>query len=397
MQVLIDFQDSLLLAIKEDFQRFLSKKINWNQRMIGIKGPRGAGKTTLMLQHLKFTLSKNQVNGLYVTADHPWFYQNTLLDTAMSWFQKGGQVLLIDEVHKYPNWSRELKNIYDGLPQLQVIFSASSALDIYRGESDLSRRVISYSLPGLSFREYLKLSEVVDFPSFSLEDLQKRHREISQEVISKFRPLPHFEKYLSRGYLPVFIEGEHEYGSKLEQIINTVVDTDLAYISSYNAGTAAKVKKLLGVIAESAPFKPNVSAISAKLSISRDRILEHIYQLKDARILNVLLTKGKGISRLQKPDKLYLENTNLSFAINSSPDKGALRETFLLNQLLNAGYEVFEPKKGDFWVNGLTLEVGGKNKSSKQVISEEKYLIASDDIETGWGEKVPLWLFGFLY
>ncbi|HAZ24622.1 MAG TPA: AAA family ATPase, partial [Algoriphagus sp.] len=200
MQVLIDFQDSLLLAIKEDFQRFLSKKINWNQRMIGIKGPRGAGKTTLMLQHLKFTLSKNQVNGLYVTADHPWFYQNTLLDTAMSWFQKGGQVLLIDEVHKYPNWSRELKNIFDGLPQLQVIFSASSALDIYRGESDLSRRVISYSLPGLSFREYLKLSEVVDFPSFSLEDLQKRHREISQEVISKFRPLPHFEKYLSRGY-----------------------------------------------------------------------------------------------------------------------------------------------------------------------------------------------------
>jgi predicted AAA+ superfamily ATPase len=397
MQVLIDFQDSLLLAIKKDFQRFLSKKINWNQRMIGIKGPRGAGKTTLMLQHLKFTLSNNQVNGLYVTADHPWFYQNTLLDTAMSWFQKGGQVLLIDEVHKYPNWSRELKNIYDGLPQLQVIFSASSALDIYRGESDLSRRVISYSLPGLSFREYLKLSEVVDFPSFSLEDLQKRHREISQEVISKIRPLPHFEKYLSRGYLPIFIEGEHEYGSKLEQIINTVVDTDLAYISSYNAGTAAKVKKLLGVIAESAPFKPNVSAISAKLSISRDRILEHIYQLKDARILNVLLTKGKGISRLQKPDKLYLENTNLSFAINSSPDKGALRETFLLNQLLNAGYEVFEPKKGDFWVNGLTLEVGGKNKSSKQVISEEKYLIASDDIETGWGEKVPLWLFGFLY
>ena len=397
MQVLIDFQDSLLLAIKKDFQRFLSKKINWNQRMIGIKGPRGAGKTTLMLQHLKFTLSNNQVNGLYVTADHPWFYQNTLLDTAMSWFQKGGQVLLIDEVHKYPNWSRELKNIYDGLPQLQVIFSASSALDIYRGESDLSRRVISYSLPGLSFREYLKLSEVVDFPSFSLEDLQKRHREISQEVISKIRPLPHFEKYLSRGYLPIFIEGEHEYGSKLEQIINTVVDADLAYISSYNAGTAAKVKKLLGVIAESAPFKPNVSAISTKLSISRDRILEHIYQLKDARILNVLLTKGKGISRLQKPDKLYLENTNLSFAINSSPDKGALRETFLLNQLLNAGYEVFEPKKGDFWVNGLSLEVGGKNKSSKQVISEEKYLIASDDIETGWGEKVPLWLFGFLY
>ncbi|WP_288372042.1 AAA family ATPase [uncultured Algoriphagus sp.] len=397
MQVLIDFQDSLLQGIKENFQRFLNKKINWNQRMIGIKGPRGAGKTTLMLQHLKFTLSKNQVNGLYVTADHPWFYQNNLLDTAMTWFKQGGQVLLIDEVHKYPNWSRELKNIYDGLPQLQVIFSASSALDIYRGESDLSRRVISYTLPGLSFREYLKLSETADFPSFTLEEIQHRHREISHEVISTIRPLLYFEKYLSKGYLPIFVEGENEYGSKLEQIINTVVDTDLAYISSYNAGTAAKVKKLLGVIAESAPFKPNVSAISTKLNISRDRILEHIYQLKDARILNVLLSRGKGVSRLQKPDKLFLENTNLAFAINSSPDKGNLRETFLLNQLLNAGYEVFEPKKGDFWVNEITIEVGGKNKSSQQVINEDEYLIASDDIETGWGKKIPLWLFGFLY
>ncbi|WP_338222928.1 ATP-binding protein [Algoriphagus confluentis] len=365
--------------------------------MIGIKGPRGAGKTTLMLQHLKFTLQKSHVNGLYVTADHPWFYKNNLLDTAMDWFQQGGQVLLIDEVHKYPNWSRELKNIYDGLPQLQVIFSASSALDIYRGESDLSRRVISYTLPGLSFREYLKLSEVGDFPSFSLEDLQKRHREISQEVISKIRPLPYFEKYLSRGYLPIFVEGENEYGSKLEHIINTVVDTDLAYISSYNAGTAAKVKKLLGVIAESAPFKPNIASISAKLGISRDRIVEHIYQLKDAKILNILLAQGKGVSRLQKPDKLYLENTNLSFAINSSPDIGALRETFLLNQLLNAGHEVFEPKKGDFWVNGITIEVGGKNKSPKQVLNEGEYLIASDEIESGWGAKLPLWLFGFLY
>ncbi|MHA7129903.1 ATP-binding protein [Algoriphagus namhaensis] len=397
MQLLIDFQDSLLLGIKEDFKRFLKEKINWKQRMIGIKGPRGAGKTTLMLQHLKFTLQKSDVNGLYVTADHPWFYKNNLLDTAMDWFQQGGQVLLIDEVHKYPNWSRELKNIYDGLPQLQVIFSASSALDIYRGESDLSRRVVSYSLPGLSFREYLKLSQVGDFPSFSLEDLQKRHREISQEVISKIRPLPYFEKYLSRGYLPIFVEGENEYGSKLEQIINTVVDTDLAYISSYNAGTAAKVKKLLGVIAESAPFKPNIASISAKLGISRDRIVEHIYQLKDARILNILLARGKGVSRLQKPDKLYLENTNLSFAINSSPDVGALRETFLLNQFLNAGYEVFEPIKGDFWVKGITIEVGGKNKSSKQVLNEGEHLIASDDIESGWGAKLPLWLFGFLY
>lgn len=385
------------MGIEPDFQRYLHDKINWNQRMIGVKGPRGAGKTTLLLQHLKFYLIKNNVSALYVTADHPWFYKNSLLDTAMLWFRNGGEVLFIDEVHKYPNWSSELKNIYDGIPTLKVVFSASSALDIYRGQADLSRRVVSYSLPGLSFREYLKFTGAGDFSSYSLEDIQQNHREIALDIASKIRPLVHFQKYLKRGYLPIFVEGENEYLPKLEQIINAVVDTDLAYISSYNAGTAIKVKKLLGVIAESVPFKPNISALSNQLDISRDRILEHIYQLRDARILNVLTVQGKGVSRLQKPDKLFLENTNLSYSMNPVPDIGNLRETFLLNQLLNARLEVFEPEFGDFFVNGLTLEVGGKNKYSKQVSDSTNYLIASDGIETGWGSKIPLWLFGFLY
>lgn len=397
MEALFEFQDALVMGIEPDFQRYLHDKINWNQRMIGVKGPRGAGKTTLLLQHLKFDLIKNNVSALYVTADHPWFYKNSLLDTAMLWFRNGGEVLFIDEVHKYPNWSSELKNIYDGIPTLKVVFSASSALDIYRGQADLSRRVVSYSLPGLSFREYLKFTGAGDFSSYSLEDIQQNHWEIALDIASKIRPLVHFQKYLKRGYLPIFVEGENEYLPKLEQIINAVVDTDLAYISSYNAGTAIKVKKLLGVIAESVPFKPNISALSNQLDISRDRILEHIYQLRDARILNVLTVQGKGVSRLQKPDKLFLENTNLSYSMNPVPDIGNLRETFLLNQLLNARLEVFEPEFGDFFVNGLTLEVGGKNKYSKQVSDSTNYLIASDGIETGWGSKIPLWLFGFLY
>jgi uncharacterized protein len=395
MQALIDFQDTLLKGIANDFRRYLHEKINWNQRMIGIKGPRGAGKTTLMLQHLKYDL-RNQ-NALYVTADHTWFYKNSLLDTAMEWFHQGGEILFIDEVHKYPNWSRELKNIYDGLPKLKVVFSASSALDIYRGQADLSRRVISYTLPGLSFREFLSFSGLGDFPQIKLTDIQDRHREISREISDKLRPLPLFLKYLKSGYLPIFAEGENEYWPKLEQIISTVVDTDLAYIASYNAGTSVKVKKLLAVIAESAPFKPNISTLSNKLDISRDRILENIYQLRDARLLNVLTVHGKGVSRLQKPDKIFLENTNLSYAIHPIPDRGNLRETFILNQLLNAGYEVYEPESGDFLVNGITIEVGGKNKSSKQVIEAKDFMIAADEIETGWGTKVPLWLFGFLY
>lgn len=397
MQVLINFQDTLLQSINNNFRRYLHEKINWNQRMIGIKGPRGAGKTTLMLQYLKYGLRDRSDSGLYVTADHTWFYNNSLMDVAMGWYQRGGKVLLIDEVHKYPNWSRELKNIYDGMPHLKVIFSASSALDIYRGQADLSRRVISYSLPGLSLREYLAFTGTAIFPPIGLEKILNRHREISQEITSRIRPLPAFAKYLKTGYLPIFTEGELEYLPKLGQIINTVVDTDLTYIASYNAGTAVKVKRLLGVIAESAPFKPNISALSGKLDISRDRILEYVYQLRDARLLNVLSIKGKGVSRLQKPDKIFLENTNLSYAIHPTPDKGNLRETYLLGQLLNAGFDVFEPDDGDFLVDGINIEVGGKNKSTKQVRDNGSYIIATDDIETGLGTKIPLWLFGFLY
>lgn len=395
MQILLDFQAALLQGIDNKFRRFLHDQINWNLRMIAIKGPRGAGKTTLMLQHLKYDIGTEKA--LYVTADHIWFYNNTLLDTALKWFQYGGEYLFIDEVHKYPNWSRELKNIYDGIPKLKVVFSASSALDIYRGQADLSRRVITYPLPGLSFREYLSFTGMGDFPFIALSELQDGQLDFSRRITNQFRPLPIFNQYLKTGYLPIFAEGTLEYWPKLEQIISAVVDIDLAYIASYNAGTAVKVKKLLGVIAESAPFKPNISALSSKLEITRDRILENIYQLNDARLLNILSVQGKGVSRLQKPDKIFLENTNFSFAINPKPDQGNLRETFLLNQLINAGYEVFEPVNGDFLVNGITIEIGGKNKSGRQLKQDKNALIASDDIEVGWGNKIPLWLFGFLY
>jgi len=397
MQVLFNFQDILLQSVSNDFRRYLHEQINWNQRMIGIKGPRGAGKTTLMLQHLKYDLGSQSGKGLCITADHSWFYNNNLLDTAMQWYQQGGELLFIDEVHKYPNWSRELKNIYDGIPLLKIVFSASSALDIYRGQADLSRRVISYSLPGLSLREYLAFTGTANFSPISLPELQEHHREISQDIAAVIRPLPVFTKYMESGYLPIFTEGEQEYLPRLAQIINAVVDTDLSYIASYNAGTAVKVKKLLGVVAESAPFKPNVSALSSKLDIPRDRVLEYIYQLRDARLLNVLSVEGRGVSRLQKPDKIFLENPNLSYAIRSAPDKGNLRETFLLGQLLNAGFEVHEPHSGDFLIEGITIEVGGKNKSAKQVRDAGSYLIAADDIETGFGARIPLWLFGFLY
>jgi uncharacterized protein len=396
MDSLLEFQENLLRPVKNDFRRYLHNQINWNQRMIGIKGPRGAGKTTLMLQHLKYDLGLPS-NALYITADHTWFYNHTLLDTANDWFKQGGKVLFIDEVHKYPNWSVELKNIYDGLPEMQVIFSASSALDIYRGEADLSRRVISYLLAGLSFREFLIFTHGLSFDSFGIEEIKFNHLNLSRMITEDFHPLPLFRKYLKSGYLPIIVEGEDTYMMKLNQIINTIVDTDLAYIANYNSGTAIKVKKLIAVIAESVPFKPNIAALARKLDLSRDSVYQYIYQLNDARLLNTISLYGKGVSTLQKPDKIFLENTNLAFALKENPDIGNIRETFVLNQLINAGLKVNTPNNCDFLIDGLTIEVGGKNKNTSQVKYLDNFLIAADDIETGIANKIPIWLLGFLY
>jgi predicted AAA+ superfamily ATPase len=396
MEYLIDFQNNILRTVTNDFRRYLHNRINWNQRMIGIKGPRGAGKTTLMLQHLKFD-EKLRKDALYVTADHPWFYTHSLLETANSWFKQGGKFLFIDEVHKYPKWSSELKNIYDGLPEMKIIFSASSALDIYRGEADLSRRVVTYQLGGLSFREYIFFTTGKIFSSVTIEDIKNYHSDLSYAITENLHPLPEFKKYMKLGYLPFFKEDESSYFIKLEQIVNTIVDTDLAYIAGYNSGTALKIKKLLGVIAESVPFKPNIASIARKLELSRDSVYQYITLLADARLVNSLVVSGKGTSTLQKPEKLYLENTNLAFALTGNPEVGSLRETFVLNQIINSGSEVTYPQAGDFLVNQTTIEVGGKAKNASQVSHLSDYLIAADDIETGANHKVPIWLFGFLY
>lgn len=398
MDVLYSFHDNLLRNVNNTLFRYLLDSINWKQRMLAIKGPRGSGKTTLMLQYIRYRLNKPREEVLYVTADHYWFYTHNLVETADTFYKNGGRYLFIDEVHKYPHWSRELKNIYDGYPGLQIVFSSSSALDIYRGEADLSRRVITYTLPGLSFREFLSLTNNGDFKSYSWNELIANAPEIALSVADKIRPIALFKKYLKYGYLPLFLEGAPEdVPLRLSQIINTIIETDLGYIENYNPGTAFKVKKLLGVLAESVPFKPNISTLARKLDVSRDSVYAWLTHLENARLLNLLTAAGKGVSQLQKPEKLYLENTNLVYAMKPHPEVGTIRETFLLNQLVNAKLGVTMPKAGDFYLQDTYIEVGGKSKTGKQIKSAGKSLIASDDIETGYGNKIPLWLFGFLY
>lgn len=396
MEELISYQIRLMEQVSDRFFRFLYDSLPWEQRFIGIKGPRGSGKTTLLLQYAKYRL-RDPARHLYVTMDHPYFYDHNLVELADTFFHLGGQTLLIDEIHKYENWSRELKNLYDGYPELQVIFTSSSALDLYRGEADLSRRVVAFELPGLSFREYLALAHQVRLPAHSLSDLLDRHLEISRNITETIKPLALLPGYLQSGYFPFFTDrAAGIYHQQLFQAIETTLFQDISFIEGFSVDNVPKMQRLLAVLAETAPFEPNVSKLAERLHLGRNTVKEYIFLLGKARILNLLSRQGKGVSRLRKPDKIYLENTNFSYALKDRPDVGNLRETFFLNQLRNAGYELFFPgPRGDFiTADGVTFEIGGKNK--KRPADKDVFLI-KDDIPTGFDRTVPLWLFGFLY
>ena len=396
MDRLYSFQANLLKATDNNFSRSLFKNINWKQRMVGIRGLRGTGKTTMLLQYLKFHLKEK---GLYVSADHPYFYDNSLLDLVDQFEKDGGAVMLIDEIHKYPRWSTELKNIYDGYPGLRIIFTASSALEIQKGEADLSRRVITYELAGLSFREYLEFEHELKFSTLSLDAILKNKEDFTQEMLQHLKPLPLFKKYLSNGYFPFSKKDtQAEFSIKLNQVINTVLESDLAAIEQYTASNVVSIKKLLGIISESVPFTPNISALATKMKLGRDTVNNFLLQLERARLLNLLHQQTKGVAALQKPDKIYLENTNLSYALKNAPDVGSLRETFFLNQLKNAGHQVGLPKAGDFIIDGKwTVEIGGKTKESKQIKAVKNSFLVLDDIEISYQNRIPLWAFGFLY
>lgn len=400
MEELWIYHDNLIKNVSLKHYRYLFDKLDWSVRMLGIKGPRGTGKTTMMLQFIKRNFELGDPSILYVTLEHPYFFTNSLYQFAGEFYLNGGRHLLIDEVHKYTHWSRELKVIYDGYPDLKIVFSASSALDIFRGEADLSRRAALYELQGLSFREYLSINNIADLEVISVNDLFENTRTHALRISSSLVILPHFKEYLKSGYYPFHLEMQpSDYLRRLVQVINTVIDTDLSYIEGYSAEANKKVKKLLRVIAESVPFKPNLSEISRKTGFSRDIIYLYLQHLASARLVSSLHQRGKGVSTLQKPDKLFLDNTNLSHAMYQQPEQGNVRETFVLNQLRNASLTVSLPDKGDFYMEqyDITLEVGGKSKEGKQIAGLEKAWLVKDDTITATGKIMPLWLLGFLY
>lgn len=380
------------------FERELERKINWNARLISVRGSRGTGKTTLFLQHIKKTFSNNLNKVLYVNLDNIYFSNNTLVELAEKFASRGGTHLFIDEVHKYENWSKEIKNLYDDFPELHIAFTGSSLLEILNDRADLSRRTLVYELTGLSFREYLSLIKAHDFPIFTLEEILKNNEQISAEIASKIKPFEFFDDYLSFGYYPYFLEGKDDYFNRLNETLNMILEVELPMLRGLEIAYIPRIKKLLAVIEESAPFIPNITQLAAKIGISRQTLLIYLKYLEDAKLINQLYKKSRGLSVLEKPEKILMENTNLIELFNGeNANTGSRRETFVLNQLLHS-HKVDFSEESDFFVDSkYNFEVGGKNKKRKQIQEIPDSYIIADDIEFGTDRRIPIWLLGFMY
>lgn len=385
-----------LTQVSTKFKRYLFQSIDLNNRLIAIKGARGVGKTTLLLQIAKEKLANTKT--LYISLDHIYFYENKIYELAKKFEQFGGSHLLLDEVHKYPNWSREIKLIYDNFPKLSIIFTSSSMIEIYKSESDLSRRAVSYNLKELSFREFIEFETEQHFSAHSLSELLINHNTIASQVLSKLKPLPLFEKYLKIGSYPYYKENEAFFNQKLLNTINLIIETDINAIENLNYETIIKLKKLLKSVATSVPFTPNISKLSELVGLSRNSLVSALKMLEKAGLVNELYKPTTGIGVLTKPEKLYLNNSNLLYALaKDNTNIGNVRETFVLNQLKEL-YTTQLPEQGDILIDEkIILEIGGKSKTKKQVASIKTAYIAKDQIEIGIDNTVPVWLFGFLY
>lgn len=390
MEALFSRFQRLLSETNTDFLRYLHDKIIWTDRMIAIVGARGVGKTTMMLQRIK--LHHNISDTLYVTADDMYFADHKLLDLAEQFVKMGGKYLFIDEIHRYANWSKELKLIYDYLPHLQVVFTGSSMLDIYRGSDDLSRRVQLYTLHGMSFREYLNLRYHLQLQPLSLDDVL--HHNVAFDGVDY--PLAAFKDYLNNGYYP-FSREVGLYHERLRQIVQLILDVDIPQFANMNAATSQKLKQLLAIIAKSVPFKPNYSKIASIMGVSRDVLPDYILYMERAGLVNRLFTATTGIRELGKVAKIYLNNTNLAYALGgSNTDIGNIRETFFFNQL-SVKADVRESPVSDFLVDGFTFEIGGRKKGAKQIADTDNAYIVKDDIEFGFANTIPFHHFGMLY
>ena len=376
-------------------KRYFYDEIDHNDKLIGIIGARGVGKTTYILDYLKNS-STPFSKKLYLSADNIGLSNSSLVDIAKEFSAKGGEILAIDEIHKYKNFEIELKQIYDMLP-LKVIFSGSSAIELEHAKADLSRRAVIYRVNGLSFREFLEFKKDITLNAYSLEEILKENSDIAFEIVNKVKPLEFWEEYLQYGYYPFYFENPKRYNIKLNETINTAIEVDIPSIFKIKYEYIVNLKKLVKLICTSEPFTLNIQELSNKIGIDRDTLYLYFEYLHRGKIFNVIRAKSKGDNIFSKPDKVYLNNPNLNYSYCSQASIGMIRET-TFTTFLKTHHELSIPKKGDFLVDEAYLfEVGGKNKSFKQIKDIPNSFVVADEIEIGFGNKIPLWLFGFLY
>jgi len=388
----------LLSHVDSRYKRSLMNEINWDARLIAIRGARGVGKTTMLLQHIKETYGTDPSIALYASLDHLYFSRHSLIDLAEDFHKKGGKCLCFDEVHKYEGWSREIKNIYDGFPDLQIIFTGSSLLNILNAEADLSRRCVSYDMQGLSFREYLLFKEDISLPVLSLEELLQHPLSASENVLNVCKPLKYFDSYLQEGYYPFFLEKNIDYLTQVQKVVSLILEIELPQLGNVDIANVRKLRSLLSVVSSGVPFAVDISKMAQTAELNRNTIVTYLAHLNRAKLLNLLYSDAQNLKRMQKPDKIYMENCNLLHALSlTQVETGTERETFFVNQLAYH-HQIEYAKHGDFLINRTyTIEVGGQSKDGKQIADIPNAFIAADGIEYALGNKIPLWLFGFLY
>ncbi len=381
-----------------DFTRYLYPQINWNNRLIAIVGSRGVGKTTMLLQHIKRNHDIHSGEVLYASLDNLYFSTHTVWELADEFRKNGGKALFLDEVHKYKGWSREVKNIYDSFPDLKVVITGSSMLNIFSADSDLSRRAIKYTLAGMSFREFLEYEHGVRLDPVSLETILAEHGRLASEINALVKPIAAFRDYLRYGYFPYYKEDREGYYQRVAQTVNTIMDVDLPANMEIEFATISKIRRLFSIVADSVPFTPNVATLASQVGATRQSLLSYFDALEKAHAVMLLDREAKGLKRLVKPEKVYLGNTNYAYAFSQhGVDVGNLRETFFYSQLVVTNVVTYTAQT-DFLVDGkYSFEVGGRKKGKAQIEDLPDAWIAADDIEYGSGIKIPLWLFGMLY
>lgn len=398
MESLFRKHKMLISQVSTDIVREMMNTIKWEKQLVAIRGSRGVGKTTLIRQYIKKKYGLSAGEALYCVMDSMYFSNHTLLDLAERFHMMGGKHLFLDEVHRYPTWSREIKEVIDLYPDMKITFTGSSLIQILNADADLSRRVLSYTMEGLSFREFLHFYKGLHIPVYNLDNILTCYDDICDEVNNMCRPQPLFEEYLKVGYFPFYDGDEEEYYSRIENVIDFIVGQELTQFCGVDVANIRKVKALIQFLADSVPYELNVAKLSARLELNKHTVLSYINSLERAELLHLLYSNSKTITRLQKPDKIYLHDPNMFYALGYGKKIGTIRECFLVNQLSVGHIVEYGKTQGDFIIDGdITIEVGGPDKSFEQVADIPNSYIFADRIEFAVGKKLPLWMAGLVY